>query len=135
MVSVLLMVLIVGVPGTGHAGDNTPGSVSPFYLTAGVGAAYIGESINAHSQNATYELKVDSDVYPVLRAGWAFTDNLALGVDLALGVVRGNLDLRLGYRYFELDGGDRQDGVVSADDTLNLSGVYVEIAWRFGFGE
>ena len=210
----LIVTLIILSPGTGQAGDDTsdaPASSSPFYLNAGIGFAYIDESIGADYLGQNYEMKVDNDIYPVLRLGYAFTDNLALelgfrwdiysgemdrsgaggsgnpkgytfllgpvytfgeyqcrvlgplkpmahlnlgytmlhdypdypvgefdpafGVDIAVGVQRQNIDLRLGYRYFELDGGDFQDGVNSADDSLNLSGVYMEIAYRFNFGK
>jgi hypothetical protein len=75
-----------------------------------------------------YTLLHDDLDYPVREFDPAF------GVDVAVGVQRKNIDLRLGYRFFELDGGDFQEGVNSADDSLNLSGVYMEIAYRFSFG-
>ena len=58
----------------------------------------------------------------------------ALGFDFAVGARRGNIDLRLGYRYFKLDCSDKIDEATHADDSLNLSGFYMEVAWRFGFG-
>ncbi len=57
----------------------------------------------------------------------------ALGADVAVGARIGNIDLRLGYRYFNLDCSNTIDEATFADDSLNLSGVYLEVAWRFGF--
>ena len=209
----LIGALILGVPETGTAQDEATGAsdaFARFYLNAGIGVAYIDESIGADYQGQHYEMKVDNDIYPVLRAGYAFSDNLALelgfrwdiysgemdrsgaggsgspkgytfllgpvytfdeyqckvlgplkpmvhldlgytllhddpdypvsdfdpafGVDIAVGVQRKAVDLRLGYRYFELDGGDLQDGTTNADGSLNLSGVYMEVSYRFNFG-
>ena len=208
----LIVALMMVVPNTGQASEDTsdvPAFSMPFYLNAGIGVAYIDESVGANYQGNNYEMKVDNDIYPVLRFGYAFSERLALelgfrwdiysgemdrsgaggsgnpkgytfllgpvytfneyqckflgplkplvhldlgytmlhddpdfpvsefdpalGVDIAVGVVRKNVDLRLGYRYFDLDGGALQDGTTNASGSLKLSGVYMEVAYRFNF--
>ena len=199
--------LLLPLPGSGQAEEGD--SMQPFYITAGLGFAYIDESLNAEYGRDHYDFTVKTDIYPVFRLGYMFDEkwalefgfrwniysgeidevelcgtgnpkgytyllgpvytfdeyeikylgtfspqvhlNLgltrlhhdlnypasefepALGFDLAVGARRGNIDLRLGYRYFKLDCSDKIDEATHVDDSLNLSGFYLEVAWRFGF--
>jgi hypothetical protein len=70
----LATILIMGVPTAGQAGDEAAESTAsdaPFYLNAGIGFAYIGESIATDYLGQNFEMKVDNDIYPVLRFGHA----------------------------------------------------------------
>ncbi len=206
-VFVLTVGLILSVPGVGQADDDA--SIEPFYVTAGLGFAYMDEALGAEYGGDDYHMTVKTDLYPVFRLGYMFDETWALefgfrwdiysgemdevelcgtgnpkgytlllgpiysfdeyevkylgtlspqvhlnigltflhhdlnfpatefdpalGLDLAVGARRGNIDLRLGYRYFKLDRSDMVDEATYADDSLNLSGVYLEVSWRFGF--
>jgi hypothetical protein len=77
--------------------------------------------------NLGYTKLHDDLNYPIDRFEPAF------GVDIAVGVQRKNIDLRLGYRYFKLDRDRTINGVDTSaiSDELDLSGVFLEISYRF----
>jgi len=57
------------------------------------------------------------------------------GVEFAVGMLKGPLDLRLGYAYYTHDTDTTAAGVTGSSSTLGLSGVFMEVAYRFTFGD
>jgi hypothetical protein len=115
--------------------DND-GSSHPKGYTFLFGPAYTGKKIQckyfgplrpmAHV-NVGYTMLHDTLDYPIERF------DSGLGVDIAVGVQRKSIDLRLGYRYLKLDRDRTIAGVdISAtSDELDLSGIFLEISYRF----
>jgi len=63
--------------------------------------------------------------YPVTSYAPAF------GPVLGVGVLKGNLDMRLGYSYFMHDPDSTQSGYNASGDELETSGIFIEIGYHF----
>lgn len=69
--------------------------------------------------------------FPLYRFDTSF------GGDIAVGVQRGKLDLRLGYRLFRMERKKMLAGVdiAASSKTLDMPGIYLEAAYRFRMPE
>ena len=59
------------------------------------------------------------------------------GIELAVGMLKGPFDLRLGYAYYTHDTSDTTAGYTASgsSSSLGLSGLFMEVAYRFSFGD
>ena len=101
----------------------------PVYTGDVMSVKYLGELRPVAHVNLGLTMLNDALDYPIQRF------KPALGIEFAVGAQRRNLDLRLGYRYYQLDRDQTLDSVDTSDtsDSLNLSGVFMEVGYRFNF--
>lgn len=119
------------------AGTDGSGALSGYTLL--LGPVYTGDPIHC---------KYLGPVRPLVHLNLCFTVprsdiddpvtsfKSALGDELAVGARRGDIDLRLGYRYYPMDRDNTLSGLDTnaGNGTLALDGLFMEIGYRFSFG-
>jgi hypothetical protein len=115
-----------GAGGSDHLTSYTF-SLGPVYTFDEYHCKYLGALKPMVQLNLNYTIPRDDLDYPIVRFDPAF------GAGIAVGAVKGNYNLRIGYRHIKLDRDRVLSGVAAAssDDKLNLSGVFFEVAYRF----
>lgn len=105
--------------------------LGPVYSGDPIAHKFIGPVTPVVNLNLGYAVLYDDTDYPItgFEPAW--------GGDIAAGLQRRNMALRLGYRYYHLDRAILLSGLTPrlTDDTPDLVGFFMELSYRFSVGK